>query len=57
LAQVQTADVMLPTADGRELRIRCVVRPNEAQAQLLDRLGIELPRRIRTPGATPAAVM
>jgi transposase len=49
LAQVQSADVLLPTADGRELRIRCVVRPNETQAQLLDRLGIELPRRLMIP--------
>ena len=53
LAQVQSADVMLPTTDGRELRVRCVVRPNEAQAQLLDRLGIELPRRLGVP--RPAA--
>jgi hypothetical protein len=49
LAQVQSADVLLPTTDGRELRVRCVVRPNEAQAQLLDRLGIELPRRLTIP--------
>jgi transposase len=46
LAQVQSADVLLPTTDGRELRVRCVVRPNETQAQLLDRLGIQLPRRL-----------
>ncbi len=53
LAQVQSADVVLPTTDGRELRVRCVVRPNETQAQLLDRLGIELPRRLTIP--TPLA--
>jgi transposase len=49
LAQVQSADVLLPTTDGRELRVRCVVRPNATQAQLLDRLGIEIPRRLTIP--------
>ncbi len=32
---------------GRELRIRCVVRPDKAQAMLLDRLGLRLPERLR----------
>jgi hypothetical protein len=49
LAQVRSADVLLPTTDGRELRVPCVVRPNETQAQLLDRLGIEVPRRPTIP--------
>jgi transposase len=50
---IQSADVVLPTADEphRELRIRCVVRPNRAQAALLDRLGLRLPERLRTPVA------
>jgi hypothetical protein len=38
---------VLPTEDGRELRLRCVVRPDAAQAALLDRLGLELPERLR----------
>ena len=40
-----------PLADspGRELRIRCVVRPDKAQAMLLDRLGLRLPERLRVP--------
>ena len=29
--------------------IRCVVRPDKAQALLLDRLGLELPERLRIP--------
>jgi hypothetical protein len=33
----------------RELRIRCVVRPEKAQAMLLDRLGLRLPERLRVP--------
>lgn len=51
LARLQSADIVLPTADdpGRELRIRCVVRPDKAQAELLDRLGLRLPDRLRAP--------
>jgi hypothetical protein len=33
----------------RELRIRSVVRPDKVQAQLLDRLGLCLPERLRLP--------
>jgi len=56
LAQIQTADVVLPTTDGRELRVRCVVKPERAHALLLERLGLDLPRRLRIPKAalTPA---
>lgn len=51
LAAIQSTDVILPLADGpdRELRLRCVVRPDKAQAALLDRLGLRLPHRLRTP--------
>jgi transposase len=52
LARIQSTDVVLPLADGdcqRELRIRCVVRPDKAQAALLDRLGLRLPARLRPP--------
>ena len=49
LAKIQSADVVLPTVDGRELRLRCIVRPDADQAALLDRLGLELPHRLRPP--------
>ncbi len=49
LALIQSADVVLPSTDGRELRIRCVVRPNKDQDALLERLGLELPKRLRVP--------
>ena len=51
LGRIHSSDVVLPLADGtgRELRIRCVVRPDKAQALLLDRLGLELPQRLRIP--------
>jgi transposase len=51
IGRIQSTDVVLPLANepGRELRIRCVVRPDEAQAMLLDRLGLRLPERLRLP--------
>ncbi|MGH2628740.1 MAG: IS1634 family transposase, partial [Anaerolineales bacterium] len=53
LATIQSTDVVLPLAEapGRNLRIRCVVRPDKAQAVLLDRLGLRLPERLRIPPA------
>ena len=47
LSRIQSTDIVLPTTDGRELRLRCVVRPDLAQARLLDRLGLVLPDRLR----------
>ena len=49
LAQIQSTDVVLPLVEdpSRELRIRCVVRPTQAQAALLDRLGLRVPERLR----------
>jgi transposase len=51
IGRIQSTDVVLPLADepGRELRLRCVVRPDHAQAMLLDRLGLRLPERLRIP--------
>jgi transposase len=53
LAAITSTDVILPTAasPGRELRLRCVVRPDRAQAVLLERLGLRLPERLRMPRA------
>jgi transposase len=50
LAAIHSTDVVLPTATApqRHLRLRCVVRPDRAQAALLDRLGLRLPERLRT---------
>jgi len=50
-SRIHAADIVLPLADasGRELRIRCVVRPERAQALLLQRLGLTLPERLRAP--------
>jgi len=47
LARIQSHDVVLPTSTHGQLRLRCVTQPDPAQAALLDRLGIALPKRMR----------
>jgi len=49
LRRLQSADIVLPTTAGPELRLRCVVRPDEEQSLLLQRLGLRTPRRLRPP--------
>ncbi len=51
LREIHSVDVALPLADDpqKEVKIRCVVRPEPAQAMLLDRLGVRLPERLRIP--------
>jgi transposase len=49
LARIQSHDVVLPTAAHGQIRLRCVTQPDPAQAALLDRLGIVLPKRMRLP--------
>ncbi len=46
LQQVCLVDVLLPTRNGPTIRKRCVGRPTEHQAILLQRLGLELPTSI-----------
>lgn len=48
LANVQSNDVILPTTTHGEIRLRCVTQPDPSQAALLDRLGLVLPKRMRT---------
>jgi hypothetical protein len=47
LARIQSHDVILPTATHGDFRLRCIAQPDPAQAALLDRLGIVLPKRMR----------
>ena len=47
LARIQSQGVILPTATHGEIRLRCVTQPDPAQAALLERLGIVLPKRMR----------
>jgi len=53
LGAIHSTDVILPTATTpqRELRLRCIVRPDAAQSALLHRLGLRLPERLRIPAA------
>jgi hypothetical protein len=48
LSTIKSGDVILPLVDGRELRFRRVSRPDQAQAELLARLGIHRPERVGT---------
>lgn len=57
LGAIHSADVVLPTTDGQKLRVRCVVKPEPAHAMLLDRLGLQLPRRLKLGAAVPMAKM
>jgi transposase len=47
LARIQSHDVVLPTPTHGDIRLRCITQPDAAQAMLLDRLGIVLPKRMR----------
>lgn len=53
LRRIQSMDVVLPTTAGRDVRIRCVVRPDKAQSALLQRLGLRLPERVGLPQGLP----
>lgn len=61
LARIQSNDVILPTTTHGNIRLRCITQPDSAQAILLERLGIVLPKRMRLteldiPIAAPVAV-
>jgi len=47
LTRIQSHDVVLPIATYGQIRLRCIAQPDAAQAALLDRLGIVLPKRMR----------
>jgi len=57
-SRIHSADIVLPLADGskRELRLRCVVRPDREQQLLLQRLGLTLPKRLRPPAVAKHVV-
>jgi len=46
LGKISLVDVVLPTRKGPEIRRRCVRRPTDHQAILLDRLALTLPRQV-----------
>ena len=48
LSTLQSADIVLPTTDGHEIRLRRITEPTAELKQLLDRLGIELPAHFQS---------
>ena len=46
ISRVKVVDVVFPTSHGVEITKRCVTRPTDRQAVLLQRLGITLPERL-----------
>jgi transposase len=46
LSTLQSADIVLPTTDGREIRLRRITEPTAEQKSLLQQLGLPLPDRL-----------
>ena len=47
LSTLQSADIVLPTTDGREIRLRRITEPTAEQKSLLHQLGLDLPERFQ----------
>jgi transposase len=47
LSTLQSADIVLPTTDGREIRLRRITEPTPEQKSLLRQLGITLPEHFQ----------
>ena len=47
LATLHSADIVLPTTDGREIRLRRITEPDAEQKSLLHQLGLSLPDRLQ----------
>ncbi len=57
LSTLQSADIVLPTAERREIRLRWITEPTTEQQLLLSQLGIRLPEHLqlhRENSADPA---
>ncbi len=48
LSTLQSADIVLPTTDGREIRLRRITEPTAEQKSLLHQLGISLPEHLQS---------
>jgi hypothetical protein len=46
LATLQSADIVLPTTEGREIRLRRITEPTAEQKSLLHQLQLSLPDRL-----------
>ena len=47
LSTLQSTDIVLPTTDGREIRVRRITEPDAAQKSLLHQLRLSLPDSLR----------
>jgi transposase len=48
LSTLQSADIVLPTTDGREIRLRRITEPTAEQKSLLHQLHLSLPDRLKS---------
>src|SRR5208337_2497412 len=48
LSTLQSGDIVLPTTDGREIRLRRITEPTNEQKSLLHQLGLNLPERLKS---------
>jgi transposase len=48
LSTLQSADIVLPTTDGREIRLRRITEPTAEQKLLLRQLGVNLPEHLQS---------
>lgn len=48
LSTLNSADIVLPTTDGRQIRLRRITSPDAQQTLLLHQLGVHLPERLRS---------
>ena len=48
LSTLQSADIVLPTTDGREIRLRRITEPTAEQKSLLHQLRLSLPERLKS---------
>jgi transposase len=48
LSTLQSADIVLPTTEGREIRLRRITEPTAEQKSLLHQLGLSLPERLKS---------
>jgi len=56
LSKIRVVDVVVPTRSGPEIRRRCITRPTDHQAILLQHLGLALPPSLHLTDETAAAL-
>jgi hypothetical protein len=48
LSMLQSADIVLPTTDGHQIRLRRITEPTAEQKSLLHQLQLSLPDRLKS---------